>query len=283
MSGPHVVEVKEKDFRKEVLERSREHPVLVDFWAPWCGPCQVLGPLLERLAAEHAGAFILAKVNADECPNLAAAFGIRSIPTVHLFADGRPVDGFQGALPEAEIRDFLKPWLPAPTADPLADAEALLEKGDLAGARRRAERHLAGKPDDLKAHLLLAKVAFRQGDDAEVERHVQTLPAESDEAKAALALTEGLVLRKACGGKEAEWRAKVAARPEDLDARYALGCCCAAAGRYEEALEHLLQVVKADPRRAEGAARKAMVTVFGLLPAGSDLARDYRRRLLLYL
>ena len=188
-----------------------------------------------------------------------------------------------GALPESEIRDFLKPHLPVPAADPLAEAEARLARGDLAGARARAQKALAERPDDAKAHVLLAKVAFQEGNEVALERHALALPEGSEEAKAVATLPGGARLQEGLRREGSEWRRRLAADPADLEARYALACCAAAAARYEEALENLLEVVKTDPRHQDGAARKAMVVIFGLLGPGSDLARDYRRRLVLYL
>jgi putative thioredoxin len=279
MTSPHVVDVTDQTFQETVLEGSRERPVLVDFWAPWCGPCQVLGPMLVKLAEEHAGGFLLAKVNTDENPALAQAFRIQSIPTVVLVSEGKVVDAFQGALPESQLRAFLKPHVKTEEGDLLAQGRARQEAGDGAGARNVLERLLANEPDHAEAHLLLARIAFEAGDEDAVRRHVAGIPDDTPEATQGEQLIEALAFRAACGEGAAAWEARLEADPDDLDARHALGCCHAAAGRYEDALEAFLGVVSRDKDHADGAARRAMLTIFALLGPGSDVARTWRRRL----
>jgi putative thioredoxin len=289
MAGPHVLDVGEKDFETEVLERSRKVPVLVDFWAPWCGPCQVLGPTLEKIAEEKAGAFVLAKVNTDESPELAMAFGIQSIPMVALFKDGEAVDAFVGAQSAANVKAFLEPHLgppppkEEPAGDPVARAEAALAAGDARKAGRLLDAHLEASADDARARLLRARAALAEGDAEAVRRHVAALDEDVPERKAGAALLDALSLREACGPGEAHWRARLATAPGDLAAKHALACCLAVAGRHEQALQLLLEVVQADRRFQDGAARKAMVAVFAMLGPGHELAARYRRQLALYL
>jgi putative thioredoxin len=281
-----VLTVGDADFEVEVLERSSRVPVLVDFWAPWCGPCQTLGPILERLAEEAAGAFVLAKVNTDESPALAEAFQVRSIPFVVLLVGGQPVDAFVGALAEARIREFLRPHLRAaepPAGDDLEEARGLLERGHAQAAASRLEPLAAAKPEDPAVRLLAARAAFTTGDEDAVRRHVEAIEEGAAERGPALLLLEALALREGCGPGEDAWRRRLAADPEDLDARYGLGCCLALGGRHAEALEALVAVVAQDRRHRDGAARKAMLAVFGILGPGSDLAREYRQRLSLHL
>jgi putative thioredoxin len=165
------------DFRTEVLERSRELPVLVDFWAPWCGPCRVIGPVLERLAGSADGRWALAKLNTEEHPELASEYGVMSIPNVKLFRDGRVVDEFVGALPEAEIRRWLEFAIPVPASPAVLEARARLAAGDAAGARAGLERSLAADPADAAARLALAE-ALLQLEPAAVEAVLTPLPDE---------------------------------------------------------------------------------------------------------
>jgi putative thioredoxin len=283
MPLPHVFDVTEQDFRRAVVERSRETPVLVDFWAPWCGPCQVLGPTLEKIVRELGGALLLAKVNTDENPRLAAAFSIRSIPTVHLLVGGEVVDGFMGALPEREIRSFLEPHLGGPEPDTLELARQHLQSGEAASARDLLEPHLSEKPDDHDARLLMARAALALGDERGFEHHVALLPEGTDQARAAVGLRGVLAFKEGCGQGEASWRRRLATNPDDLDARHGLACCLALSGRHAEALESWLSIVMADNRWKDGKARKAMVALFGVLGPGNDLAVEYRKKLALYL
>ena len=283
MSTPNVIEVNEQDFRTDVVERSREVPVLLDFWAPWCGPCQVLGPMLEMLADEYDGAFVLAKVNTDANPGLSAAFRIQSIPTVALIKDGQPVDGFMGALPEPQIREFLSAHVKTGADDAVALAESLLEQGQLPKAVEMLEQVLAEQPDNTRAHLLLAKAALRNGDYDTVAEHLDAIPAQADEAADAQHVRDALVFRDGCAEDLDALRARVEKDESDLGARYQLGRCLAAQGEYGDALEELLEVVIQDKDYEDQAARKAMVTIFGLLGQGNPLASNYRRQLANYL
>ena len=283
MSSKHAVEVGEHDFQQVVLEGSKEKPVLVDFWAPWCGPCRTLTPTLERLADEYGGAFLLVKVNTDDCPNLGAALQIRSIPAVFLFVDGQPTDGFVGAQGEPAVREFLERHVQPAAQGKDEDPGMSLEDADPEAVKVTLEKRLEDHPNDAAPRLELARMAFADGDEEQVRHHVEALPEDSNEAKAGAPLLAALRFRAECGGDESGWRSKVAEDPDDLDARYALGCCLVSEKRYDEALAELMEIVKRDRHHKEGAAHQAMLTTFALLGPQSDVVRDYRRQLTIYL
>jgi putative thioredoxin len=193
--------------------------------------------------------------------------------------DGQPIDGFTGALPEAAVAEMLARHVAAPTGNALERAEALLASGDRAGARTALDRLLRGSDATPKARLLRARVALAEGDDAGVRENVGKIDPETSEARMGAHLIAALAFRSSCGPGEAHWRARLSSSPDDLEALFGLGCCLAAAGKHREALETLFSIVARDKTWNGEAARKAMVTVFGVLGPGSDLAGEFRRRL----
>jgi putative thioredoxin len=280
-----VINVSEQGFQREVVERSREVPVVVDFWASWCGPCRILGPVLEKLAEESKGGFILAKVDTEQNPMLASQIGIRSIPNVMVFIDGQVVDQFIGALPEHEVRAFLRRYCPTETDRLVAEGIRREEAGEFEAAAQVYDQALRQEPTHAAARLGLARVMLAQGDEAEAQEHLAVIPPLAAEAEQAARLREFIAFHQACrdaGGEDA-CRQKLAINPNDLDARFALGACLAAAGRFREALEEFLAIVAKDKKHRDEAARKAMLTIFGLVGERSELAEEYRNRLALTL
>jgi putative thioredoxin len=277
-AAAHVIDVTDLDFESQVLDRSKQVPVVVDFWAPWCGPCKTLGPLLERLAAEHAGGFVLAKVNIDENPQLAAAFRVQSIPMVVGLREGALAAHFVGAQPESAVREFLAKLLPS-QADQLAeDGTALLAAGQTAEAEQCFQQALALNPRADAALVGLAAVHLERGEyDTALQVLERVGPGSSRQEADRLAAA--IRIRQSGAGDEASLRAKIAADPTDLEARYLLGQTQAAAGRYADALENYLALVRADRSFRDDGARKAMIDVFDLLGPGDELADRYRSEL----
>jgi len=283
-----VIDVGDASFEAEVLARSRTVPVVVDFWAPWCGPCRTLGPILERLAAEHAGAFVLAKVNTDEAPAVAQGLEIRSIPTVIAFRDGRAVSEFVGAQPEAAVRRFLAPLLPSEADRLVREAQDLASRGHANAAEERLRSALEQEPRHAGAGLALARLlGERDAVDEALAVLERVVPGGRDEAELDRLAAE-LRTRAAAGGaadpgagsgEEAALRARLEASPGDLAARLALGRLLAAARRYEPALEAFLAAVRQDPKYEDEAARKAMVDLFSVLGGDHALTQEYRSRL----
>jgi len=276
--SPYVFDVGDTTFESEVLERSKHTPVVVDFWAPWCGPCRTLGPLLERLADEHAGAFVVAKVNVDENPGLANAFRAQSIPMVIGLRDGQLAGHFVGAQPESAVRDFLARLLPSPGETLADEGAALLAAGKTAEAEAVFRRALDDDPRAATALVGLASVHTERAEydaaQALLER-VEPGPVRAEADRLAAAIR----IRQSGSGDEAVLRAKVEAEPKNIEARFALAQALAAAARYEEALEHYLTIVKQDRSFGDDGARKAMLDVFDLLGPGNELADHYRSEL----
>lgn len=274
-----VRDVRDAEFDRQVLARSAERPVVVDFWAPWCGPCRTLGPILERLAAEHAGAFVLAKVNVDEEPRLAQSFAVRAIPTVLGFRDGKIVAEFTGAQPVSAVRQFLASLLPSEADRTAAEAEALAARGEAARAEERFRHALALDTRHARALLGLARVLADLEREAEALELLERVAGSTVEEAEAERLAAELRTRLAGGENEAALRARIAAAPGDLAARLALGRALAGMQRWEEALAELLEVVRRDPGFEDGAARKAILDVFALLGPEHPLVARTRSEL----
>lgn len=276
-----VVELSQDQFESEVVERSHTTPVLVDFWAPWCGPCRSLSPVLERLADEYAGAFLLAKINTDENPDLALSFQIRSIPQVVLFQEGKAVDRFAGAIPEAEIRRFLKPYCPSESDKLFSRAQGKLESGQNEEAKGLLEQVIDREPQHSPARLALARLLIGEQLPEQARPHLQAIPFLADEKEAADRLEQVIGFQADCeeAGGQASLRKTLESVPQDLEARMALATCLVAAGEYREALEEFLAVVARDKHFREDSARKAMLAVFSLIGERSELAEEFRGRL----
>ncbi len=280
MPGEFVLDVTDATFEREALERSKHTPVVVDFWAPWCAPCRALGPLLERLAQEHAGAFVLVKLNVDENPATASAFGVRSIPKVLGLRDGRLVSEFEGALPEASVRRFLSAILPTRADALAAEGRRLAEAGHRNAAEERFREAIATDPRHAAAKLGLAAVLAENGDaPAALDLLAQIGPGLPESAGAERLAAELRTQEAAADFDERGLRQRLAERPTDVDALVDLGLGLAAAGRHDEALETLLDAVRRDPHHRDDAARRAMLDLFALLGAEHALTQRYRSEL----
>ena len=275
-----TIDVNEENFEPAVLEQSTQVPVLVDFWAEWCGPCKVLGPVLERLAEEYAGAFIVAKVNVDENPALAAAFRIQGIPAVKLFKNGELASEFTGALPEPMVREFLSKFLPSATDKMAQAAAALEEEGKAAEAKAMYESILESDPDHARSLLGLGRLAMNSGENDEALDILDKISVVADERKEAERLMARLRLHGGAAEQDLEGlRAKVAAEPDSLEARFALAQALAGREKYQEALAEFLKIVKSDRTFQDDAARKAMLQIFEVLGSDDPLTDQYRAEL----
>jgi putative thioredoxin len=234
-------------FQREVIDASKGVPVVVDFWAPWCGPCRTLGPIIEKVARELAGRVKLVKIDSDENPELAAAFNIRSIPNVIAFKDGKAVAQFMGAQPEAQVRAFMQKLLPPPGEEALQRAEAAMSEGQIDAAETLLDQVPADAALESRVDALRQRIAFaRAGQD---------------------------------GPSADELRAKLAADPADHETRLALAGVLAAQPRYAEAMDELLEVVCRARDWRDGEARKQLLAVLNLAAGEPELVATYRRKL----
>ena len=279
---PHVFDATTDRFEAEVLQRSLLTPVLVDFWAAWCEPCKTLGPLLEKLAGEYNGAFVLAKVDVDAEQQLAGMFQIRSIPTVYLVKDGQLVDGFPGALPEGQLREFLSHHGIQPAAaveeEPVADEPAPALDPHAEVLRLRAE--VAAEPDQAERKLELALALLRTGAAHEAEQLLDALPANlatDDRALRARARLGFAALLKDAPAPEV-LEAAIASDETDLRARHLLGAHRLIGGQSEAALEQFIEMLRRDRAYQDGLPRKALIDAFRVVE-DEDLVGRYRRKM----
>jgi len=281
VTNGHPVDVNEADFAEAVLARSAERPVVVDFWAPWCGPCRVLGPILEREIAALGGRVEMVKLNTDENQRLAMQFNIQGIPAVKAFRHGQVVAEFVGAQPLSFVKSWLARLVPAPSVEALERATAAIKAGRKDEAEPILRQLLEANEETDRAALLLARLLLESGRPDEVRPLLQRIDEHSPAAEAIPALEKMLSFAEEAqsyGGEE-KARAAVAANEKDLDARYALGSALAARREFTGALDQFLEIVSRSRKFRDDGARLAMLAIFDQLGNDSDLTRDYRRRL----
>ena len=274
--SPHVYDVTEADFQERVVDPSMERPVLVDFWSPSCQPCLMLGPVLERLVAERQGKVLLAKVNVDECPQLAEYFQVSGIPDVKIISEARVIHEFQGAQPESALRQLLDQLTGA--NDPLAKAREL-EEGSPAEAEAIYRGLIEKDGDNLAARVGLARVLLALDRPEEIEALLDPVGREGELGVEAERLKAMMKLQHTQGGDEAPLRKKIAAEPKNAQARLDLGTLLAGHARYPEALAMLLAAGELDFNLAGGKVREVMVQIFNALGPNHPLSNEYRSKL----
>ena len=271
-------EANDQNFEQAVLQKSFEVPVLVDFWAPWCAPCREIGPILEKLADEGKGRFVLAKVNMDENPNLAFDLQIRSIPAVKLIVEGTIKDEFLGALPEPDLREFLDRNLPTEEDRGAKAGLDIHQTGDTIAAEAVFRETLKQDPANAKARVGLGRILVDSGKWAEAKSLIEDLD-EDDDVRRDLANLRGGILLYENAGVEQDLLEALQRDPNDLTARFALYCRYAIERKFQEALEGFLGNVKTDRKFMDDAGRRGMIAVLDMLPEGSDLDSTYRNKL----
>lgn len=276
----NIVEINLENAKQYLIEESFIRPVLIDFWAEWCAPCKSLMPILEKLANEYTGAFLLAKVNADEMNMISSQFGVRSLPTVILMKDGQPIDGFAGALPEKEVRELLEKYLPKPWEKFVTDAQAFIMVGDFTSALPLLRQAYDESKHDAAIACLLAQchLELNRIDNAEAilatikmadqDAHYEQLLAQVELKKQA-AKTPELVALEAAHTRE----------PDNLQVAYQLAIQYHAEDAYRPALELLMGILRKERNFAEGAAKKTFMDILTALGKGDALAIEFQRKL----
>lgn len=274
-------DVTAENFEQYVSENSQHVPVLVDFWAPWCGPCQSLMPLLSRLAEEYAGQFLLAKINIDEQPELATRFGVRSVPTVKLIRHAKVVNEFTGAIPEQQIHQFLDPYIERESERQLPTIQAAFDAGQHAQALAQLQQLREAEPENLRLVLLQAEMLIALKQLAEAEALLQALPANLEQEAEVESLKSRLKLLAAVqNAPDVETlRQRLEANPDDSEARYQLAMQLNASADYEGALAAFLELLKRDRSYADDGARKGMLMIFEQLGGEGELVSRYRRQM----
>ena len=281
MSDAYSIQVTSETFETDVLQKSQETPVLVDFYAEWCGPCKTLGPMLERLADEYAGAFILAKVDADAEQMLVAGMGVRSLPTVVLFKNGQPADHFMGALPEGEIRAILDKHVERVEASPLERAAELVALGQYDEAIALYQLITADDPENYDVYLDMAQALLKKGDLESAEAIVERLPDAQKMDPRAKSIVAGKAFQDLLAGApdRATCESRIAANDEDSEARYFLALHLMVSDDVESAITHLLTIIRTDRQYNDDAARLLLIQIFDRLGNDDPRARTGRRQL----
>jgi putative thioredoxin len=281
-----VTDTTTQTFVKDVIEASKQQPVLVDFWAPWCGPCKQLTPILEKVVRDAKGKVKLVKMNIDEHPAIPGQMGIQSIPAVIAFSNGQPVDGFMGALPESQVSDFIKRLVKEPieaddSAEALKTAEEVLAHGDAATAASIFAEIAAAEPENVAALAGMVRAYVRAGEIEQAKQTLALIPQakQNDPAVATARAALELAEQAKAVGPIGDLEQKVAANPADHQARFDLAVALNAKGRREEAAEHLLTIVRRDRKWNDDAARKQLVQFFDAWGFADPAAVEGRKKL----
>jgi putative thioredoxin len=280
--SPYIVEANPQNFQ-QLLDTSFQVPILVDFWADWCQPCKTLMPLLAKLAVEYQGGFILAKVNSDEHQQLAAQFGVRSLPTVKVLKGGTVVDEFMGALPEAELRKFINKHRVRRTESYRQQALGLYESGDIPAAINLMQQVVQHEPDFYEAVVELAGMLIQQGQADEVETLLMAVPPDAiDNQVVSQLLAEVKKARlqeQVVGIDTSALEQRLAENPDDLATMLELAKLRVAMDEFEAGLELYFSVHKKDSQFQDGAGKKGMFSTFEIMGAGNPLVKRYRNKL----